>query len=143
MLVMYTLNTTVSAKLPDSSTIKLMDIWILYGLFTHFLIVIILVLIEHLPSKPTLIHVEDCTSQIIKRTQKEKSMKDTRAVPGGWPQGHGPPKSPNILKVIGLPGDLTPEPRQYAALPNRKSWNRQCPYPLRCQLKSLKNSLTC
>ena len=77
MLVMYTLNTTISAKLPDSSIIKLMDIWILYGLFTHFLIVIILVLIEHLPSKPAFVRIEDCTSQIVQKAQKEKSLKDT------------------------------------------------------------------
>ena len=38
---------------------------------------IILVLIEHLPSKPAFIRVEDCKSQSMQRAQKEKSMKDT------------------------------------------------------------------
>ena len=51
MLVMYTLNNSVSSKLPQTVTIKFVDIWICYGLFLHFLIIILLILIEHLPEE--------------------------------------------------------------------------------------------
>ena len=49
MLVMYTLNQTVSKMLPQTSMVKFIDIWIIYGLFLHFLILILLITIEHLP----------------------------------------------------------------------------------------------
>ena len=48
MLVMYTLNQTVSSKLPQTSMIKFIDVWIIYGLFLHFVILVLLILIEHL-----------------------------------------------------------------------------------------------
>ena len=50
MLVMYTLNQSVSSKLPPTSYIKLIDIWLLFGLGQPFIMIIILVLIEHLPN---------------------------------------------------------------------------------------------
>ena len=59
MLVMYTLNNSVASKLPQTSTIKLIDIWIIYGLFIHFLIIILLVLIEHTPGPNNLVFVEN------------------------------------------------------------------------------------
>ena len=50
-LVMYTLNNSVSSNLPQTSMIKFVDIWICYGLFLHFVILLLLILIEHLPKK--------------------------------------------------------------------------------------------
>ena len=41
MLVMYTLNNSVSSKLPQTSMIKFVDIWICYGLFLHFVILLL------------------------------------------------------------------------------------------------------
>ena len=58
MLVMYTLNGSISSKLPQTSTIKFIDIWIIYGLFIHFIIIIFLVLIEHLPETNNLVFLE-------------------------------------------------------------------------------------
>ena len=49
MLVMYTLNNTVTSKLPPTSYIKLIDVWLLFGLLLPFLIIILLIIIEHLP----------------------------------------------------------------------------------------------
>jgi uncharacterized membrane protein len=51
MLVMYTLKGSISARLPVTSYIKFIDIWLLYGLIMPFLILIMIVLIEHLPKK--------------------------------------------------------------------------------------------
>ena len=59
MLVMYTLNSSVSSKLPQTSSIKFMDIWIVYGLFIHFIILILLVLIEHLPGQSSVVFIEN------------------------------------------------------------------------------------
>ena len=50
MLVMYTLNNSVSSKLPPTSYIKLIDVWLLFGLILPFFIVILLVTIEHMPN---------------------------------------------------------------------------------------------
>ena len=58
MLVMYTLNNSISAKLPQTSQIKFIDIWIIYGLFLHFLILILLVMVEHLPGEENLFFPE-------------------------------------------------------------------------------------
>ena len=49
MLVMYTLNQSVSSKLPPTSYVKFIDIWILFGMSQPFFIILILVLVEHLP----------------------------------------------------------------------------------------------
>ena len=49
MLVMYTLNQSVSSKLPATSYMKLIDIWLLFGLLLPFVIIILLILMEHLP----------------------------------------------------------------------------------------------
>ena len=50
MLVMYTLNNSVSSKLPPTSYIKLIDVWLLFGLILPFFIVILLVTMEHMPN---------------------------------------------------------------------------------------------
>ena len=50
MLVMYTLNQSVSSKLPPTSYVKFIDIWLLFGLFQPFVMIIILILMEHLPN---------------------------------------------------------------------------------------------
>ena len=59
MLVMYTLNNSIASKLPQTSTIKFIDIWIIYGLSLHFIIIILLVLIEHLPGRNNLVFLEN------------------------------------------------------------------------------------
>ena len=68
MLVMYTLNNSVASKLPQTSTIKFIDIWIIYGLFIHFLIIMLLVLIEHLPGTSNLVFVENSKQVDILKT---------------------------------------------------------------------------
>ena len=62
MLVMYTLNHSIASKLPQTAKIKFIDIWIIFGLFLHFLILILLVLIEHLPDQENLVFVENSKS---------------------------------------------------------------------------------
>ena len=59
MLVMYTLNNSVASKLPQTSTIKFIDIWIIYGMFLHFIIIILIVFIELLPETENLVFVEN------------------------------------------------------------------------------------
>ena len=49
MLVMYTLNQSISAGLPETSYVKFIDVWLLFGLILPFLIIIMLVLIENFP----------------------------------------------------------------------------------------------
>ena len=58
MLVMYTLNNSVASKLPQTSNIKFIDIWIIYGLVLHFVVLLLLVLIEHIPGKENVVFVE-------------------------------------------------------------------------------------
>ena len=58
MLVMYTLNNSISSKLPQTSDIKFIDIWIIFGLLLHFVIIILLILIEHLPDETNIVFVE-------------------------------------------------------------------------------------
>ena len=67
MLVMYTLNNSISSKLPQTSSIKFIDIWIIYGLFLLFLIIVLLVLIEHLPQNTKIMFVD-------KEQKNEKSL---------------------------------------------------------------------
>jgi hypothetical protein len=55
---MYTLNNSVASKLPQTSNIKFIDIWIIYGLVLHFVVLLLLVLIEHLPIKENVVFVE-------------------------------------------------------------------------------------
>lgn len=49
MLVMYTLEASISSKLPSTSYIKVIDIWLLYGLNIPFLILVLIILLEHIP----------------------------------------------------------------------------------------------
>ena len=49
MLVMYTLRSSTNAELPTTSYIKFIDIWMLYGTLMPFLILLLIILIEHLP----------------------------------------------------------------------------------------------
>ena len=67
MLVMYTLNNSIASKLPQTSTIKFIDIWIVYGLFLHCVIIILLVLIEHLPGNNNLVFIENSKTREIHR----------------------------------------------------------------------------
>jgi len=53
MLVMYTLYQAVSHKLPPTSYIKMIDVWLIFGLILPFCVFFLLVLIDHLPkSRP-------------------------------------------------------------------------------------------
>ena len=49
MLVMYTLKSSISEELPATSYVKFIDIWLLNGMLMPFVILIMIVLIEHLP----------------------------------------------------------------------------------------------
>ena len=51
MLVMYTLKGTISSKLPNTSYIKFIDVWLLYGLMIPFVTLILIILVEHLPNQ--------------------------------------------------------------------------------------------
>ena len=51
MLVMYTLKGTIAQTLPATSYTKFIDIWLLYGVLMPFLILIVIILMEHLPDK--------------------------------------------------------------------------------------------
>ena len=71
MLVMYTLNNSVSSKLPPTSYIKMIDIWLIFGMILPFFITIFLIIIEHIPQKGvTLVKV----SAVIHDTVKSKSL---------------------------------------------------------------------
>ena len=59
MLVMYTLNNSIASKLPQSSDIKFVDIWINFGLLLLFVIIILIILIEHLPEKNNVVFVSE------------------------------------------------------------------------------------
>jgi hypothetical protein len=74
MLVMYTLNNSVASKLPQTSNIKFIDVWIIYGLFIHFLIIILLVLIEHLPDQENVVFMDD--SKAAQRPGTTTSIKE-------------------------------------------------------------------
>ena len=50
MLVMYTLYQAVSHKLPPTSYIKMIDVWLIFGLILPFCVFFLLVLIDHLPT---------------------------------------------------------------------------------------------
>ena len=70
LLVMYTLKGSVSSKLPPTSYIKFIDIWLLYGLFIPFIILILLVLIEHAPSESSIVFVRSGGKE--KKEEKSK-----------------------------------------------------------------------
>ena len=50
MLVMYTLYQAVSHKLPPTSYIKMIDVWLIFGLILPFCVFFLLVVINHLPT---------------------------------------------------------------------------------------------
>ena len=76
MLVMYTLNNSVASKLPQTSKLKFIDIWIIHGLFVHFIIIILLVLIEHLPGTEARNHVFVENQNQVKLPRQNLSAKD-------------------------------------------------------------------
>ena len=65
MLVMYTLYMAVSNKLPPTSYIKLIDIWLIFGLTLPFTVFFLHVLIEHFPVS----HPDPATAVKLKRTR--------------------------------------------------------------------------
>ena len=50
MLVMYTLYQSVSVTLPPTAFIKMIDIWLIFGLVMPFCVFFLLVMIDHLPA---------------------------------------------------------------------------------------------
>ena len=52
MLVMYTLYQSVSTKVTATAYIKLIDVWLIFGLILPFVVFFLLVTIDHLPSPP-------------------------------------------------------------------------------------------
>ena len=69
---MYTLNSSIASKLPQTSTIKFIDIWIIYGMSLHFVIIILLVFIELLPGNTNLVFVENSQEENIQILQRRK-----------------------------------------------------------------------
>ena len=69
MLVMYTLNGSIASKLPQTSVIKFIDIWIVYGLFIHFLILVLLITIEHQEEMEEIIYMDGSKSGTSKVSQ--------------------------------------------------------------------------
>ena len=66
MLVMVTLKSSIASKLPQTSDVKFIDIFLYFGLLLHFLILVLLVLIEHLPDKKTnVVFVDDKSTEDI------------------------------------------------------------------------------
>lgn len=53
-LVLYTLFNQASSTLPVTAYIKLIDIWFFFCICTLLIIILVHVLVEHLPEKPTL-----------------------------------------------------------------------------------------
>ena len=49
MLVMYTLNNSISAKLPLTSYVKFIDVWLLFGLIQPFFSIVLIIILEHIP----------------------------------------------------------------------------------------------
>jgi len=70
MLVMYTLYMAVSNKLPPTSYIKMIDIWLIFGLTLPFTVFFFHVLIEHLPSR----HQNQETEMFYKRVRDSLSI---------------------------------------------------------------------
>ena len=71
---MYTLNQSVSKMLPQTSLIKFIDIWICYGLFLHFIILTLLILIEHLPDNSRVSSLQRGEKQIQDKSLKTKTQ---------------------------------------------------------------------
>ena len=74
MLVMYTLNNSVSLKLPTTSYVKLIDVWLLFGLVLPFFITILLILIEHIPEDNDNAVIADSVKTISSFSAKQSLM---------------------------------------------------------------------
>ena len=53
MLVIYTLYQSVSNKVTPTAYIKLIDVWLIFGLVLPFVVFFLLVSIDHLPKAPS------------------------------------------------------------------------------------------
>ena len=51
-----------------------MDIWIIYGLFIHFLIIVLLILIEHLPNQANVVFIDEDKRRSNQRPIKSKQQ---------------------------------------------------------------------
>ena len=69
MLVTYTLYQSISAYLPQTSYMKMIDIWLFGGLIFPFFIIAILVIMDYLVNKEI--------NQVIEMRNKEKMLKST------------------------------------------------------------------
>ena len=67
---MYTLKGSITSKLPPTSYIKFIDIWLLYGLLIPFFILILLVLIEHIPGESNVVFVRSGEKERRQKTPK-------------------------------------------------------------------------
>ena len=72
MLVMYTLNQSVSSKLPTTAYMKLIDVWLLFGLLLPFIIILLLILMEHLPDDSVNINVT--TAAVVRKVAAEGTL---------------------------------------------------------------------
>ena len=68
MLVMQTLQSNISSQLPKTPYLKVIDIWLTFGMTVPFVVFLVLVLVEALPS-----HGKGTgKSSLIKETKKDK-----------------------------------------------------------------------
>ena len=58
MLVMFTLKASVSSQLPPTAYIKFIDIWFLCGISMPFVIIIIIIMVEHLQAQDQVLLTE-------------------------------------------------------------------------------------
>ena len=72
MLVMYTLNQSVSSKLPTTAYMKLIDVWLLFGLLLPFIIIILLILMEHLPDD--FVNINVTTAAVVRKVAAEGTL---------------------------------------------------------------------
>ena len=77
MLVMYTLNQSVSSKLPATAYMKLIDVWLLFGLLLPFVIIILLILMEHLPPDNSIAPVKITSAASVKKVLVEGNPEQT------------------------------------------------------------------
>ena len=75
MLVMYTLYQSVSASLPVTSYLKMIDIWLLFGLFIPFLVFVLTIVIKNLSDE------EDDIEELQKLDRKKNKI-DVRPFKG-------------------------------------------------------------
>ena len=81
-LVMYTLYTGINDKLPVSSSIKMIDIWLLQGILTPFLVFIVLAISKLLKEhkKQVCPTTKEMDTRGVKRKTKERTFRQVSQV---------------------------------------------------------------